>query len=210
MDKRMEDIYENIKKHRLTPDSVFMFHCTMCGDCCRNRDDILLNSKDLFNLAKGLKIATLVYPFNATYQDVEYYISGKNCEFVRNGNIVTVTLIHLETNDDGFAADKQASITVKAVADGVEFYKTYVFHKFDLADENDIVFNPDGKTFKTSGRFDFSIMLPENITYKALSVTIDEEVKNALGVEFNFDNKTNSGYITANYPGTIPVHVISL
>ncbi len=57
MDKRMEDIYENIKKHRLTPDSVFMFHCTMCGDCCRNRDDILLNSKDLFNLAKGLKIA---------------------------------------------------------------------------------------------------------------------------------------------------------
>lgn len=157
-----------------------------------------------------IDLGTLVYPFNATYQDVEYYISGKNCEFVRNGNIVTVTLIHLETNDDGFAADKQASITVKAVADGVEFYKTYVFHKFDLADENDIVFNPDGKTFKTSGRFDFSIMLPENITYKALSVTIDEEVKNALGVEFNFDNKTNSGYITANYPGTIPVHVISL
>lgn len=57
MDKRMEDIYENIKKHRLTSDAVFMFHCTMCGDCCRNRDDILLNSKDLFNLAKGLKIA---------------------------------------------------------------------------------------------------------------------------------------------------------
>lgn len=57
MDKRLEGIYENIKKHKLTPDSAFMFHCTMCGDCCRNREDILLNPQDLFNLAKGLNIA---------------------------------------------------------------------------------------------------------------------------------------------------------
>lgn len=69
MDKRMEGIYENIKKHRLTSDSAFMFHCTMCGDCCRNREDILLNPKDLFNLAKGLKIAPkdVVEKYGETY-----------------------------------------------------------------------------------------------------------------------------------------------
>ena len=59
MDKRMEGIYENIKKHRLTSDSAFMFHCTMCGDCCRNREDILLNPKDLFNLARELILSII-------------------------------------------------------------------------------------------------------------------------------------------------------
>lgn len=157
-----------------------------------------------------IDLGTIVYPLNATYQHIEYSIKEVNCIAIRNGDIITVTLLDLMTTKEGIATDEQASITVKAVADGVEFYKTYVFHKCDLTNEKEIVLNSNGETFKTSGRLDFSIALPENITYKALSVTIDEEVKNALGVEFNFDNKTNSGYITANYPGTIPVHVISL
>lgn len=56
MDKRMKSIMDNIKKSKLTTESLFMFHCTMCGECCRNRDDIILNPKDLFNLATGLKM----------------------------------------------------------------------------------------------------------------------------------------------------------
>lgn len=56
MDKRTKQIFENIKNNKLTADSSFMFHCTMCGDCCRNRDDIILNPNDLFNIAKGMKI----------------------------------------------------------------------------------------------------------------------------------------------------------
>lgn len=56
MDDKKKMIMDSIENHRLTADSVFMFHCTMCGDCCRNRDDILLTPKDLFNLAKGLKM----------------------------------------------------------------------------------------------------------------------------------------------------------
>lgn len=69
MDKRMEDIYENIEKNKLTADSVFMFHCTMCGDCCRNREDILLSPQDLFKLANGLKIAPkdVVEKYGETY-----------------------------------------------------------------------------------------------------------------------------------------------
>ena len=74
MDKRMQNIYENIKKHKLTPDSVFMFHCTMCGDCCRNREDILLNPKDLFNLAKGLNLA----PQDVVEKYCEYYLGSSS------------------------------------------------------------------------------------------------------------------------------------
>lgn len=56
MDNRTKIIEESFEKHKLTADSYFMFHCTMCGDCCRNRDDILLTPKDLFKLAKGLNM----------------------------------------------------------------------------------------------------------------------------------------------------------
>lgn len=87
MDKRMEDIYENIKKHRLTSDSVFMFHCTMCGDCCRNRDDILLNSKDLFNLAKMVmtdlaKSDLQNTKINEIYNGIIYFINSLGSLFI--------------------------------------------------------------------------------------------------------------------------------
>lgn len=56
MDKKIEKIKENIEKRTLNADSLFMFRCTMCGDCCRHRTDILLNPYDLFKLAKGLNM----------------------------------------------------------------------------------------------------------------------------------------------------------
>ena len=56
MDKRTKQIFDNIKNNKLNADSPFMFHCTMCGDCCRNRDDIILNPSDLFKLAKSMKL----------------------------------------------------------------------------------------------------------------------------------------------------------
>ena len=37
-------------------DEEFKFNCTMCGKCCINREDILLNPKDMFNLAKELNM----------------------------------------------------------------------------------------------------------------------------------------------------------
>lgn len=39
---------------RLGPDDSFEFHCTKCGKCCRNQGDILLNSLDLFRIARHL------------------------------------------------------------------------------------------------------------------------------------------------------------
>lgn len=72
MDKRTEKIIENMQKHRLNEDSAFMFHCTMCGQCCRNRDDILLNPNDLYKLSKGLKLK----PQEVVEKYCDYYIGS--------------------------------------------------------------------------------------------------------------------------------------
>ena len=52
---RPEDII-NASKHALKPGQTFRFHCTQCGDCCRNREDILLTPYDLFRIAGQLGV----------------------------------------------------------------------------------------------------------------------------------------------------------
>lgn len=54
MDKRLKYIHDNFDQMKIGPDEPFKFNCTMCGRCCRNREDILLNPKDVYNLAKEL------------------------------------------------------------------------------------------------------------------------------------------------------------
>lgn len=56
MDQRLKKIADNFEKMQIGLDDTFRFRCTMCGKCCRNRDDILLNPLDLYRLAKGLGI----------------------------------------------------------------------------------------------------------------------------------------------------------
>ena len=51
--------YEDIKKacqNAVKPGQKFRFHCTQCGDCCRNREDISLTPYDLFQIAKYRKL----------------------------------------------------------------------------------------------------------------------------------------------------------
>ena len=58
MDERLKSIVDNLDKITVGLDDTFQFHCTMCGKCCTNREDILLNPKDVYNLAKELHITT--------------------------------------------------------------------------------------------------------------------------------------------------------
>lgn len=164
-----------------------------------------------------IDLQTVVYPSNATYQDVKYDINCVNCSFVRNGNIVTVTLDTLLMSGN-FAADEQASINVKAEVDGVEFNRTYVFNKFDLADKEEIILNPVNRTFKTSGKFDFNISLPDKLTYKNVKIEILDP--NNTGVKFVHTNDNSSIEIdtsnveslklTAKKPGTVILKITSL
>ena len=57
MDKRTRDIMEDFEKRKIGVDEPFKFRCTMCGKCCIHREDILINPRDVFNMAKELKIS---------------------------------------------------------------------------------------------------------------------------------------------------------
>ncbi len=54
MTQREKNIYESFQNNQLGIYSSFRFRCTMCGKCCINREDILLNAKDVYHLAKIL------------------------------------------------------------------------------------------------------------------------------------------------------------
>ena len=57
MDNRLKKIYDNFDSLKIGLDEKFKFNCTMCGKCCINREDILLNPMDMFHLAKELNMA---------------------------------------------------------------------------------------------------------------------------------------------------------
>jgi len=56
MESPLQNIVDNFDKYRIGLDDVFAFRCRSCGKCCKNRDDILLNSRDVYNLATSLKL----------------------------------------------------------------------------------------------------------------------------------------------------------
>ena len=58
MDERLKNIVDNFEAMKIGVDEPFPFHCTMCGKCCINREDILLTPRDIYNMAKELGITT--------------------------------------------------------------------------------------------------------------------------------------------------------
>ena len=69
-DPRLREIVEQYDRYKIGLDDSFRFHCTMCGKCCVNREDILLTPKDLFNIAKELGLT----PVEVLEQYCETYI----------------------------------------------------------------------------------------------------------------------------------------
>ena len=56
MDDRLKYFADNLDKLTIGVDDPFQFHCDQCGKCCIHRDDILLNPRDLYKMAKFLKL----------------------------------------------------------------------------------------------------------------------------------------------------------
>lgn len=57
MDQRLKDIADNLDAMKIGMDEPFSFHCTMCGKCCMDREDILLSPKDIYRMARELGMA---------------------------------------------------------------------------------------------------------------------------------------------------------
>lgn len=54
MSNRLKYYVDNYETLKIGVDEPFKFNCTMCGKCCINREDILLNAKDVYNLMNTL------------------------------------------------------------------------------------------------------------------------------------------------------------
>ena len=54
MDDRLKYIGEHLEEMLIGPDEKFRFHCTQCGTCCINREDLLLNPNALSNIPATL------------------------------------------------------------------------------------------------------------------------------------------------------------
>lgn len=71
MDQRLH-IADHLEEMIIGPDDPFTFHCTQCGKCCINRNDILLNPKDLFRISQYLGLK----PQETVEKYCEPYIGG--------------------------------------------------------------------------------------------------------------------------------------
>lgn len=69
MSNAQTEIYENYEEYLIGIDDEFSFKCRSCGKCCRNRHDILLSAKDLYNMARhlGISIIELLKTYCNTY-----------------------------------------------------------------------------------------------------------------------------------------------
>lgn len=74
MDERLQYIAEHLDAMTIGVDEPFKFHCDMCGKCCINREDILLNAKDVYNMAKELQME----PADMFEQYCETYIGDSS------------------------------------------------------------------------------------------------------------------------------------
>lgn len=54
MDTRLLKAAEDMEKNVLTLDDTFRFKCRACGRCCKNRHDIMLTTRDVYNIARSL------------------------------------------------------------------------------------------------------------------------------------------------------------
>lgn len=52
----LDELAANIENMTIGLDDTFQFHCTRCGMCCINREDIMLSPMDIYKMAKELKI----------------------------------------------------------------------------------------------------------------------------------------------------------
>ncbi len=64
---------EQIEKNVLGMDDKFEFKCLQCGNCCRNRTDILLMPYDIFRMSKHLQMETIDF----FYKYCEVYLGGE-------------------------------------------------------------------------------------------------------------------------------------
>ena len=56
-----QDIVEHLDEMKIGLDDTFRFHCTKCGKCCVDREDIILPPRDIYRISKELHMEPLEF-----------------------------------------------------------------------------------------------------------------------------------------------------
>lgn len=69
MDQWKQELAENLDQYQIGLEDKFQFKCRGCGKCCKNREDIILTTRDLHNIARklGLTIEAVIEKYCDTY-----------------------------------------------------------------------------------------------------------------------------------------------
>lgn len=89
---------EDLKRHLLDLDSEFRFKCRMCGKCYKHQNTILLNSRDIFNIARRqerpmaevLRDYTEVYLGKRSRVPVVHLLAEKRCPLLAEDGTCSV------------------------------------------------------------------------------------------------------------------------
>ena len=75
-----EEMVARMDEITLNLDDTFQFRCDRCGNCCRDREDILLSPRDVYKLSKYLNLTPLAFFHQYC---ISYIGSGSRVPIVR-------------------------------------------------------------------------------------------------------------------------------
>lgn len=179
--------------------------------------NIELDGTNEVELNKGFRLGEIelksnVYPFNATYPNVEYNIVefSSNCNAYIEGGYLQVKLNYIDWSNN-YAKNTQATVRVSATADDITTYRIYKINKIAVSEitlSKQVETTPgnikdtEDMTFKTSGSMYITVnILSELATCKDYIIKFNGDV-----VEVTEDNIYK---LTNDFPETIKVTIES-
>lgn len=156
-----------------------------------------------------LELRANVAPAIATYPSVAYTVLSVSdgCTAEIDGGKLKVSLTKVQLDGNGFALDHQATVTVRAYADGISTECKIQVYRTDVAG---ITLSSDQREFKTSEEIRFSVnVLKENATYKKYLLSYQAE-SDYDDIKVKRVDDGAEHVLTVNRPGTVTVTITPL
>lgn len=174
----------------------------------------LISSQTSFKHTESLLLAALALPVQATYRDIEFFISSNPLETRATDKDKN---INAQIIENVLTADCPGIVTIIMRCDGRDYKQTIVVEKEPvqkIVELRTIVYskNLSETQFRTSGQLDLTAYVyPANSTYQDLKYEIlNDNCGAALSDEYARSGESGVIYLTAKQPGTIIVRVSSV
>ena len=174
----------------------------------------LISSKTSFKHTESLMLSALALPMQATYRDIEFFVSSDPLETRATDKDKNINARIIE---NVLTADCPGIVTIIMRCDGRDYKQTIVVEKEPvqkIVELRTIVYskNLSETQFRTSGQLDLTAYVyPANSTYQDLKYEIlNNNCGAALSDEYARSGESGLVYLTAKLPGVVIVRVSSV